>query len=342
MKAGYIISADDPAEAIQIQEVEVPEAGPGEVRIEVKACGITRADVLMRQNYDDFSDNGPLQTGSEIAGVIDVTGEGVSTVDVGDRVNVYHRKTCATCEWCLAGEETMCENNQKIGRDIPGGFAEYIVVPAETVDPIPDSMDFVTAGAYPSSFTTAWRMIVTTGELRPSERALILGASGGVGHACLQLSERLGAETYAATSTTEKAEWLREWTEAVINYEEIDFSEEIYALTDGRGVDLVADHVGAATWQKSIDSLVKGGRMVVCGATSGPHPDINIRSLYQHHRQIRGAPLGNRRDFRNVGRLIARSEVSPEIDRTLPLDRLADAHQALEDRDVTGKVVITP
>lgn len=342
MKAGLITSASDPAKSIEIRDVDVPEPGPDEVRIEVKACGITRADVLMRQNFDEMTDGKPLQTGSEIAGVIDAVGGATSEFEVSDRVNVYHRKTCGTCEWCLAGEETMCEDNRKIGRDIPGGFAEYIVVPAESVDPIPDSMDFVTAGAYPSSFTTAWRMIVTTGELRPSERALILGASGGVGHACLQLSERLGAETYATTSTQKKAERVSEWAEAVINYEDVDFAEEIRALTDERGVDLVADHVGQATWQQSIDSLAKGGRMVVCGATSGPYPDINIRSLYQHHRQIRGAPLGNRRDFRNVGRLIARGEVGPEIDRTLPLDRLADAHLALENRDVTGKVVVMP
>lgn len=342
MKVGHIVREGGPAEAIRIRDVEIPEPEFDEVRIEVKACSITRADVLMRQNFDKMTDGEALQTGSEIAGVIDATGEGVSNVETGDRVNVYHRKTCGTCEWCLAGEDTMCVSNKKIGRDIPGGFAEYVVVPAETVDPIPESMDFLTAGAYPSSFTTAWRMIVTTGKLQPSERALILGASGGVGHACLQLSERIGAETYATTSTAEKAERLGEWAEGIINYEEVNFAEKIRALTDGRGVDLVADHVGQATWQKSIDSLAKAGRMVVCGATTGPHPDINIRSLYQHHRRILGAPLGNRQDFRDVGRLIARGEVKPEIDRTLSLDRLADAHQALENRDVTGKVVITP
>ncbi|KPN29096.1 acryloyl-coenzyme A reductase [Halolamina pelagica] len=160
--------------------------------------------------------------------------------------------------------------------------------------------------------------------LEPSESALILGASGGVGHAALQLADRIGAEVYATTSADWKAERAGEWAASVIDYTEVPFDERVVELTDGRGVDLVADHVGEATWQQSIDSLATGGRMVICGATSGADPDIDIRSVYQRHRRILGTPMGNRRDFRAVGRLIARGEVAPVIDRVLPLERVAE------------------
>jgi NADPH2:quinone reductase len=163
-----------------------------------------------------------------------------------------------------------------------------------------------------------------------------------VGHAALQLADRVGATVYATTSTDWKAERAAEWAEAVIDYTAEPFDERVRELTDGRGVDLVAEHVGEETWQRSIDSLATGGRMVVCGATSGADPDLDIRSVYQRHRRIVGAPMGSRSDFRAVGRLIARGEVAPTIDRVLPLADVAEGHRAIEDREVFGKVVVKP
>ncbi|MFB6206350.1 MAG: zinc-binding dehydrogenase [Haloglomus sp.] len=342
MKAGHVTAVGEPEDAIEIVDVETPVPGPDEVRIEVKACGVTHADVFALKGHPGSEDAFPRRGGSEIAGVVDAVGEGVSALQTGDRVNVYHRKTCGECEWCLNGEHTMCTDQQKIGADIPGGFAEYVVVPAWSVDPIPDDMSMATAGAYASSFTTAWRMMATAGDLRPAESALVLGASGGVGNAALQIAERIGADTYAATSTDEKAAFVSQWADEVIDYTDVDFAEAIADLTDGRGVDLVADHVGQETWQTSIDSLAMNGRMVICGATSGPDPDIDIRSIYQRHRKIIGAPLGNRQDFRDVGRLIADGDLEPQIQRVLPLERLSEAYRILADREARGKVVIEP
>ena len=342
MQAAHVTEPGSPADAIETVDVDVPEPDPGEVRIEVEACGLTHADVFARKRHPNLDFAYPVRGGSEIAGVIDAVGDAVTGFSTGDRVNVYHHVSCDDCEWCLNGEQTMCPNREKIGTDRPGGFAEYVTVPATNVDLIPDSLNFVTAAAYASSFTTAYRMIVTAGNLRPAERALVLGASGGVGHAALQLVDRIGAETYATTSSDEKADRLRPWADEVIDYTTRDFADAVLELTNDRGVDLVADHVGQETWQTSIDALAKGGRMVVCGATSGPYPDIDIRSLYQHHRRIIGAPLGSRQDFRDIGRLIARNELKPLIDRVLPLDRLAEGHRALENRDIVGKIIIQP
>lgn len=342
MRAAHITTLGDPEEALAVVDVDRPTPDPEEVRLRVEAVALNRLDVFARQGHPADEDEFPKRTGCDISGVVDAVGDEVTSWEAGDEVVVYPGVTCRACEYCLNGEHTMCSDYRIVGEDLPGGLAEYVTVPAWTLEPKTEGLDFVTAAAWPVTFTTAWRMLIVAGEIRPAETALVLGASGGVGNAALQIADRVGATTYATTSTAAKAERLREWADAVIDYTAVDFADRVRELTDGRGVDLVADHVGADTWSSSIDSLAMGGRMVICGATSGPRPDINIRAVYQHHRRIVGAPMGNRQDFRDVSRLIADGEVVPQVDRVLPLDRIAEAHRAIEDREVVGKVVIRP
>ncbi|MFB6300010.1 MAG: zinc-binding dehydrogenase [Halobacteriales archaeon] len=342
MRAAHITRPGDPEEALDIVDIETPDPGPEDVRIRVEAVALNHLDVFARRGHPEEDDEFPKRTGCDIAGVVDAVGDEVTDWTTGDEVVVYPGVTCGICEYCLNGEHTMCHDYRIIGEDLPGGLAEYVTVPAWTLESKAPSLDWPHAAAWPVTFTTAWRMIVTTGELRPAETALILGASGGVGNAALQIADRIGATTYATTSTDEKAVKVAEWADEVIDYTTEDFAERARALTDGRGVDLVADHVGQATWQTSIDSLAMDGRMVICGATSGADPDIDIRSVYQWHRQIRGAPMGNRQDFRDVYRLIADGDLNPQIDRVLPLEVIAEGHRAIEDRDVFGKIVIRP
>jgi len=342
MRTAHITQYGPPEEALSVTTVDDPEPGPNEVRVAVEAVALNHLDVFARTGHPGDEGDFPKRTGCDIAGVVDSVGADADASWVGEEVVVYPGVSCGECEFCMAGEHTMCHEYEIIGEDRPGGLAEYVVVPEWTLEPKPASLDFVGAAAVPVTFTTAWRMIVTAGELRPAESALILGASGGVGNAALKIADRLGATTYATTSTAKKAEVVGEYADEVIDYTEVPFDQAVMDLTDGRGVDLVAEHVGQATWQQSIDSLAMGGRMVVCGATSGPDPDIDIRSLYQHHRQIRGAPMGNRQDFRDVLSLVADGELDPRIDRVLPLEQIAEGHAAIEDRDVIGKVVIRP
>ncbi|GAB7093725.1 zinc-binding dehydrogenase [Halolamina litorea] len=342
MRTAHITQYGAPEDALDVVEVEDPEPGPDEVRVAVEAVSLNHLDVFARTGHPGDEGDFPKRSGCDIAGVVDTVGEAADDSWVGEEVVVYPGVSCGECEFCMAGEHTMCHDYEIIGEDRPGGLAEYVVVPEWCLEPKPESLDFVTAAAVPVTFTTAWRMIVTAGELRPAESALILGASGGVGNAAMKISERLGATVYATTSSDEKAAVVAEHADEVIDYTEVAFDEAVMDLTNGRGVDLVAEHVGQQTWQQSIDSLAMGGRMVVCGATSGPDPDIDIRSLYQHHRQIRGAPMGNRQDFRDVLSLVAAGELEPRIDRVLPLEEIAEGHAAIEDRDVIGKVVIQP
>lgn len=349
MRAVHLTGHGPPESVIEIVDKDMPVPGPGEVRIEVRAAALNHKDVFARVGhpYDDLSF--PKQTGTDIAGVIDEVGAEVREHEVGDPVNVYPRIYCGDCEYCKRGEQSMCTADVAIGQTgsnakgtVPGGFAEYVVLPARVVEPLPAAQEFVTAAAWPVTYTTAWRMIVTKGDLGPAETALILGASGGVGNAALQIADAVNATTYATTSSEEKAASLEPWADEIIDYTDTDFSSAVEELTDGRGVDLVADHVGAETWQTSIDSLARGGRMVICGATSGPHPDIDIRSIYRRHRQVLGAPLGNVSDFRAAGRLIEHGVLSPLIDRVLPLEDIAHGHRLLEQREVTGKIVVRP
>jgi len=342
MRAAHITQYGDPEEALALVDVERPEPGPGEVRVDVEAVALNHLDVFARKGHPEDEGAFPKRSGCDIAGVVGSVGDGADTDWLDEAVVVYPGVSCGDCEFCERGEQTMCHEYEIIGEDRPGGLAESVVVPEACLEQKPDSLNFVTAAAVPVTFTTAWRMIVGAGQLRPAEKALILGASGGVGNAALQIAERLGATTYATTSSERKADRVREWADEVIDYTETPHDEAVLALTDGRGVDLVAEHVGEETWQESIDSLAMGGRMVVCGATSGADPDIDIRSIYQRHRQIRGAPMGNRAQFRDVLSLVARGELEPQIDRVLPLDRIAEGHRAIEDRAVFGKVVLRP
>lgn len=342
MRSAHITQYGDPEDALETVEVDAPEPGPDEVRVRVEAVALNHLDVFARTGHPEDEGTFPKRTGSDIAGVVEAVGDDADGSWLDEAVVVYPGVSCGECEFCMAGEQTMCYEYEIVGEDRPGGLAESVVVPEWCLEPKPESLDFVTAAAIPVTFTTAWRMVVTAGELRPAERALILGASGGVGNAALKIADRVGATVYATTSTEAKAAAVREYADETVDYTEVAFDEAVMAFTDGRGVDLVADHVGRETWQRSIDSLAMGGRMVVCGATSGAKPDIDIRSLYQHHRQIRGAPMGNRQEFRDVLSLVAAGDLAPAIDRVLPLDRIADGHAAIENRDVVGKVVIQP
>lgn len=342
MRAAHITQYGSPADALEVVDVPTPDPEPDEVRIRVEAVALNHLDVFARTGHPEDEGEFPKRTGCDIAGVVDAVGEDATPKWEGESVVVYPGVSCGSCEYCLAGEQTMCHDYEIIGEDRPGGLAEYVVVPEWCLERKPASLEFVTAAAVPVTFTTAWRMIVGAGELRPAESALVLGASGGVGNAALQIATRLGASTYATTSSVAKADRLTEWADEVIDYVDTPHDEAVMALTDGRGVDLVADHVGQETWQRSIDSLAMGGRMVVCGATSGADPDIDIRSVYQHHRRIIGAPMGNRQEFRDVLSLVARGDLVPQVDRVIPLEEVAEGHRAIENREVVGKVVLRP
>lgn len=346
MRAALVREHGGP-DKVLIEELPRPvPVADGDVVLRVRACALNRMDVFLRAGLRGPGVRAahlPHVSGGDVAGEVVEVGPGVDGWRRGDRVVVYPGLSCGRCEWCARGEESMCPSYRVLGEDVHGGLAEYCRVDARSLERLPGGLGFETAAALPAAYTTAWRMIVTVGRLAPHERVLVLGAGGGVGAAAVQLARRIGAYVFAVTSRPERARRLAELgADRPIDRSVEDFESVIAIETNGRGVDLVVNPVGGATWPPAIRSLTMGGRMLICGATIGDNPDFSMREIYQSHRQIQGAPIGNRRDFRAVLDLVARGEIDPVVDRVLPLEATAEAHRALEEGEIFGKVVIAP
>lgn len=332
---------------VRVEEVPKPEIGHAdEVIVRIRACALNRLDVFVRQG---ISGPGlrrirlPRITGVDAAGEVVEVGPAAGDWRPGDRVVIYPGLTCGRCEHCQRGEDTMCQSYRIWGEDVDGGLAEYARISGRNLYRIPSNLPWEVAAAFPCAYTTAWRMTVTVGRLRPYERVLVLGAGGGVGTAAVQIARRIGAYVFAVTSGSERVARLQELgANRVIDRRTEDFEEVVARETGGRGVDLVVNPVGGETWGPAIRSLAMGGRMTICGATAGDRPDVSIRTIYQWHRQILGAPMGNRADFQAVLDLVTRGEIQPVIGAVLPLDDIARAHRMLEEGQVVGKIVVQP
>lgn len=332
---------------VRVERVPQPKVqAPDDVIVRIRAAALNRLDLFVRKGVSGPGLRPihlPRITGADAAGEVVEVGEHVEDLRPGDRVVVYPGLTCGRCEFCRQGEDTMCRQYRIWGEDVDGGLAEYGCVPARNLYRIPPELDWETAAAFPCAYTTAWRMVITTGRLKPHEKVLVLGAGGGVGIAAVLIARRVGAAVWAVTSGTERARRLRELgATRVIDRHEEDFEQAVLEETDGRGVDLIVNPVGGDTWGPAVRSLAMGGRMTLCGATAGDAPTISIRTIYQWHRQILGAPMGNRDDFLAVLDLVSRDELKPVIGAVLRLDDIAEAHRLLEEGAVTGKVVIRP
>jgi NADPH2:quinone reductase len=344
MRAAVIHRHGGP-EVLSYEEVPRPEPGPEEALIRVRATAINRLDLWARSGppgpvFPWKEPHFPIVSGSDCAGEVAAVGAGVTNVREGDRVVLYPSLYCGTCDYCRAGEQTQCLDYRIFGEHTAGAMAEYAVAPAANLLPLPDRVDDTQAAAMPVAYTTAWRMLVTAARLRAGESVLVLGAGGGVGSAALTIARRAGATVYAAASTEERRRKAEEHgADATIDSRSA-FSGAVLEQTGGRGVDVVVDPLGA-TWPESIRSLARGGRLVVCGATAGNRPEFDIRELYQRHRRIIGAPMGNWSDFTAVLDLMFRGEIRPVVDSVFPLHDVADAHRRAESGDSFGKVVLT-
>ncbi len=343
MKAGVVLMRGG-SEVISTQSVPRPEIGPEDALVRVRACGLNRMDIWARSGppqpiFPWKEREYPLITGSDIAGEVAELGSKVQSWAVGDRVVVYSGLSCGSCDYCLQGEQSMCPHYSILGEHTQGGFAEYVVVPAQNLQKIEDTLDFVPAAAIPAGFTTGWRLVVTAGQVRAGDDVLVLAAGGSVGVAAMQIARAAGGRVFAGASTEEKRRRAVEAGAAAAVDQATAFSQWVLDQTDGRGVDIVVDSLGM-TWPESIRSLARGGRLVCCGATLGNRPSFDIRELYQRHRSIVGAPMGNRSEFNRVVRLVEKGTLTPIIDSVFPLDGLADAHRRVDSRQFFGKVVV--
>jgi alcohol dehydrogenase len=314
-------------EQLQLEhDVPTPRAGAGEVVVRVHACGLNHLDIFVRRGMPGKRTRLPFISGGDIAGVVAEIGPGVSGVAVGQRVLV----------------DPAIEHGA-IGEDAPGGLAEYTLIPAANLIPLPDAVAFDEAAALPIAYGTAWRMLLTRGRVRPMEHVLILGASGGVGTACVQIAKMAGCVVYAAASHEDKLARLRSLgADHLINYRDAEFDREVWRLTDKRGVDVVVDYTGADTWVRSLRSLRKGGRLLTCGATTGYDPRTDIRYIWVRELTIMGSDGWTRHELETLLAATWSGRIRPVIDRVLPLAQTAEGERLLEEREVFGKVIIHP
>ncbi len=340
MRAAIFDDHGGPA-VVQVREVESPVPGPGEVRIRVGASGMNHLDLWVRRGL-------PVETtmphigGSDVAGTVDAVGAGVSDWRGGERVVVNPTLSCGSCAWCLEGEEPLCDEFRILGEHTQGGFAEYVVVPAGNLYRIPDHVPFERAAAAPLVFLTAWRGLVTRGRLTANESVLITAASGGVGTAAIQIAKLLGATVFAVTSSPWVERVAQLGADRVFDRLDGDYGRDLWAATGKRGVDVIFDSVGAATFKQNARALAKRGRMVVYGATTGAEGTLDIRTLFWRQLEILGTTMSTPAEFRTVMDHLFSGELSPVVDVAWPLDRAADAHARLEAGKAFGNIVLVP
>jgi NADPH:quinone reductase-like Zn-dependent oxidoreductase len=325
-------------EVIEYGEFPDPEPDRDEVLVDVKAGALNHLDVWTRKGLPGIDLEMPHIPGSDCAGVVEEVGEDVTRFEEGDRMALS-----AGVGDTRMDDPTLDPKFHIIGEHVRGVHSEYAAIPEANLVPVPEDVDWEVAAAAPLVFQTAWRMLIHRGELQAGEDVLVLGASGGVGHAAVQVADHAGATVYATASSEEKLEYAREiGADHAINYEEKDFSKAIREETDGAGVDMVVDHVGAQTWDESLKSLAKGGRIVTCGATTGPNPDAGLNRMFWNQLSVIGSTMATPEQTEEVLELVWDGTFQPEISEVLPMSETARAHEIIEEREDFGKVVVVP
>ncbi|MFC6862245.1 zinc-binding dehydrogenase [Halomicroarcula sp. GCM10025817] len=330
-------------DVLTYDEFPDPECGRDEVLVDVKAASLNHLDVHTRRGLPGVDLDMPHIPGSDGAGVVTAVGEDVTRFEEGDRVALLAGKSGGDDEFSRKGDPTLAPDFHIIGEHVRGVHSEQAAIPEANLAPVPEGVDWETAAAAPLVFMTAWRMLRDRGDLKVGESVLVLGASGGVGHAAVQVAAETGSEVFATASTDEKLAYAEELgADHTINYAEDDFAGEIRDLTDYRGVDMVVDHIGADTWRDSLKSLVKGGRVVTCGATTGGRPETDLNRIFWNQLQVIGSTMATPGQAEEALELVWDGTFEPRIRETLPMSEIQEAHRLIEEREGFGKVVVVP
>jgi NADPH:quinone reductase-like Zn-dependent oxidoreductase len=318
------IHEDGGPEVLRYEEAPDPSPGPGEVLLSVRAASLNHLDVWLRRGLPSVPK--PRILGADGAGVVAALGEGVDGVSVGDAVVL---------------NPGLDDGKRIVGEHMDGTHAELIAVPAEYLHPVPEGMSFEDAAAFPLVFATAYRMLATRAGLREGEWVLVWGIGAGVATASLAIAKALGARVLATSTSNEKLERARELGADAVVRTDADVVAAARELTNGAGMDVVVEHIGEATWKSSLQSVRAGGRVTVCGATSGPNPPAMLHRVFWKQLSILGSTMGTREDFAAVYELVASGQARPVIDRVYPIAEVAAAHERLESGDQLGKIVLT-
>ena len=328
---------------LKYQVVADPKVGAGDVLVRVKAAALNHLDLFVREGIPGLKLPLPFWTGCDIAGEIAEVGGSVSGVAVGDRVVVNPNLECGRCEYCQKGQHSLCVSYGILGEHTHGGLAEYVKVDGRKVLKLPDSVRFEDAAAFILVNMTAWRMLVSQARLRAGEDLLIIGVGGGVSSTGVQIGKLCGARVWVTSSSDEKLERARALgADECINYAKDDWVKTIAQKTGRRGVDVVLENVGAATWPGAIRALGKGGRLVTCGGTSGPICETDVRQVFWKQISIIGSTMSTNAEFAEVMGQFFRGRLKAIVDSVMPLKDGAAAQERLAAGKQFGKIVLTP
>ncbi|HEY1480798.1 MAG TPA: zinc-binding dehydrogenase [Gaiellales bacterium] len=333
------IHEDGGPEVLRLDDVAVPEPHGSAALVEIRSSALNHLDIGLRRGLPSVPK--PRTLGADGAGIVASLGPDATGVELGQPVLINPGMFCRRCRFCLAGEHSMCLRFKVLGEHVDGTNAEYVLVPSRNLHPIPAGWSFDEAAAFGLVFVTAWRMLITKARLQPGEWVLIWGIGGGVASSALEICRAAGARAIVTSSSDDKLARARaSGAHATVNHARDDVADAVRSLTDGRGVDVVVEHVGAATWARSIDALARGGRLVTCGASSGGQPPAGIHRIFWKQVSVFGSTMGSDSEFRAVLELGASGLVRPQIDAVYPIERVAEAHARLEAGEQFGKVVL--
>jgi NADPH:quinone reductase-like Zn-dependent oxidoreductase len=342
MKAVRIHQHGGP-EVLRYEDIPEPEIRPDEVLLRVRACSLNHLDLWVRGGIPGMKIPMPHILGSDVAGEVVRVGALCERIQPGQRVLLSPGTSCRQCEQCISGQDNQCRRYGLFGAARPGGNREYMPAPEYTAIPIPDNLGFTEAAAAPLVFVTAWHMLFARAGLQAGEDVLVLAASSGVGMAAVQIAKMFHCRVIATAGGEAKLQKARELgADHVIDHYRQDISAEVKKITDRRGVDVVFEHVGTATWPKSVESLATGGRLVTCGATTGYDANVDIRYLFTKQQSLSGSFMGTMGELHRALKFVFRGQLKPVVDRVFPLSETAAAHAYLENKEQFGKVIVTP
>jgi NADPH:quinone reductase-like Zn-dependent oxidoreductase len=329
-------------DVIEPMDLPVPELLNDEVLVQVKACSLNHLDLWMRKGLP-FKIPMPHISGCDVTGVVAKLGPSARGFQEGDRVMISPSQSCGRCEWCSSGEDSMCSEYKVHGLQTQGGLAEFTKARACDLVPISDAWSFAEWSAVPLVFLTAWHMLFRRAGMRPGDSVLVQAAGSGVGSAAIQIAKLAGARVFATAGSDAKLQLAQELgADYTINYQTSNFADEVMKRTNKRGVDIVFEHIGESVWKDSLRCLSRNGRLVTCGATSGPMVNIDLRFVFSRQLTVMGAYMGSRDELLRVAQLVERRALRPVVDTVMPLRQAREAQQRMANREQFGKIVLEP
>jgi acryloyl-coenzyme A reductase len=342
MKA-VVLRAFGGPEELKLEEIPRPTPAPDEVLIRIRACGVCHLDLIIRSGMRSRATL-PRIIGHELSGEIVEVGAAVKDFSPGDRVASFNFQACGECVWCRRGRPSLCFHLQgDIGQGRHGGYAEYVALPRANLVRIPDGLSFEHACLGACCFAPPYKAIQRVGRIRPGETVVVTGASGGLGMAAIQIARKCGARTIAITTSPSKAERVKAAgaDEVIVNGDGT-FGDDVRKLTGGMGADLVVETVGGAVFSGSLRSLARGGRYVILGELHGKPVELNLALVILKVWEIYGVQSASRDDLEEILHFMHRTQLSPTIWKTMPLEAVAEAHRQLANREVVGRILLTP